>query len=106
MTQPQHKYVVIFTSKLNDTISGYSKMSDQMERLAQQQPGFLGMESVRENIGITVSYWESLEAIQKWKENSAHLYAQEKGKNDWYNYYKVQICKIEREYEFSNETVL
>jgi heme-degrading monooxygenase HmoA len=35
-------------------------------------------------LGITVSYWKSLEAIKSWKENSAHKIAQEKGKQEWY----------------------
>ena len=93
-------YAVIFTSKQQEDDIGYSKMAEQMETLAKQQPGYIGMESAKETIGITVSYWESLDAIKNWKENSAHLFAQEKGKSDWYSWYKVRICKVEREYEF------
>jgi heme-degrading monooxygenase HmoA len=42
-------------------------MADEMVKLASVQPGFLGVESAREGVGITLSYWDSLEAIQKWK---------------------------------------
>ena len=28
------------------------------------------------------------------------LKAQEKGKNDWYSWYHVRICKVEHEYGF------
>ncbi|HET8737860.1 MAG TPA: antibiotic biosynthesis monooxygenase, partial [Pricia sp.] len=59
-----------------------------------------GIESAREDIGITVSYWESREAIAKWKANTDHLFAQQKGKTDWYKCYKVRICHVEREYGF------
>ena len=72
-----------------------------MEVLAKQQSGYLGMESARNEIGITVSYWESLEAIKNWKQQTEHLVAQQKGRKDWYNWYKVRICKVEREYEFN-----
>jgi len=99
-------YAVIFTSKRTDGDKGYHKMGEQMETLAKQQPGYIGIESAKENIGITVSYWESLDAIKNWKENSAHLFAQEKGKMDWYSWYKVRICKVEREYEFGNTYLL
>ena len=71
-----------------------------MITLAFQQPGFLGVESARENLGITVSYWESLEAIQTWKQNSTHLIAQQHGKERWYEAYKVRICRVEYEYGF------
>ena len=78
-------------------------MADQMERLAKQQPGFLGVESAREEIGITVSYWESLDAIAQWKAHTDHVFAQQKGKLNWYKWYKTRICVVEREYDFSKE---
>ncbi len=94
-------YAVIFTSTQNENIEGYSEMSEKMERLAKQQNGFLGIESARNDVGITVSYWESLDAIKSWKQQSEHLQAQQKGKMDWYSWYHVRICKVEREYEFN-----
>jgi len=75
-------------------------MSEEMEKLAKIQPGYLGFESAKEEIGISISYWENLESIAKWKANLEHLVAQDKGKNEWYKWYKVRICLVEREYEF------
>lgn len=94
-------YAVIFTSERTSTDAGYSDMAQAMVTLAEKQPGYLGMESARDAIGITVSYWESLEAIQHWKQQSEHLVAQQFGKEKWYQWYKVRICKVEREYDFS-----
>ena len=93
-------YAVIFTSTQTEDVKGYTEMAYQMENLAKQQDGYLGIESARNSIGITVSYWESLGAIKQWKQNSEHLFAQQKGRELWYNWYKVRICKVEREYEF------
>lgn len=98
-------YVVIFTSKRTSLEEGYNEASKQMELLAKKQPGFLGLESAREDIGITISYWDSLEAIAKWKQNSEHLIAQKKGKEKWYSKYHVRICQVEREYTFPNNKV-
>ncbi|WP_019419656.1 antibiotic biosynthesis monooxygenase family protein [Paenibacillus sp. OSY-SE] len=98
--QPPY-YAVIFTSQRTDGDEGYGKMAEKMEELASQQKGFLGVESARDNeLGITVSYWDSLEAIKNWKENSAHKVAQEKGKAEWYTNYSVRIAKVERAYSF------
>ncbi len=94
-------YAVIFTSTHSENTDGYAEMANQMESLAKQQNGFLGIESARNTIGITVSYWESLEAIKSWKQHSDHLVAQQKGRENWYNWYKVRICKVERDYEFN-----
>ncbi|MNG36900.1 Antibiotic biosynthesis monooxygenase [compost metagenome] len=73
-----------------------------MEELAREQPGFVGVESARgtDGFGITVSYWESLEAIANWKSNAAHQVAQERGQQAWYEQYEVKICKVERAYAF------
>lgn len=94
-------YAVIFTSVHTQNIEGYIEMAQQMEAFAKIQQGFLGIESARSGLGITVSYWESLAAILKWKQHADHLFAQQKGKSDWYENYQVRICKVERAYSFS-----
>lgn len=91
-------YAVIFTSILSDNDSGYAQMAEQMELLVQNQNGFLGVEFARDKIGITISYWSSLEAIRNWKNNQKHQIAQKNGKEIWYKNYTVRIAKVEREY--------
>lgn len=68
-------YAVIFTSSRTDGDGGYSQMADKMVELAAKQEGFLGIESAREEIGITVSYWKDLDSINNWKNNVDHLEA-------------------------------
>ncbi|AKJ69516.1 hypothetical protein PATSB16_38580 [Pandoraea thiooxydans] len=94
-------YAVIFTSMRTEGDNGYEKMSNAMVQLASQQPGFLGVESARDGLGITVSYWDSLEAIAAWKQNTAHLVAQQRGRDTWYETFKVRICRVERDYAFA-----
>lgn len=93
-------YAVIFTSTRTKIDDNYAEMGAKMVELAQQQPGFLGVESARNDIGITVSYWESLEAITNWKQNLDHLDAQALGRQKWYENYIVRIAKVEKEYSF------
>jgi heme-degrading monooxygenase HmoA len=93
-------YAVIFTSTRTTIENGYSEMAVEMEKLVEKQPGFLGFESARENVGITVSYWKDLESIKYWRENVAHAVAREKGRLMWYENFKVRIAKVERDYSF------
>ncbi|MFD1886168.1 antibiotic biosynthesis monooxygenase family protein [Paenibacillus wenxiniae] len=95
-------YAVIFTSKRTEGDHGYGKMADMMVDMAEQQPGFLGVESYRnaEGAGVTISYWSDLEAIRNWKANPLHQLAQQQGKQQWYDQYSVKICKVERTYSF------
>lgn len=93
-------YAVIFTSSRTEGEKGYDDMSEKMIELAEKQEGFLGIESARNEIGITVSYWESLEAINSWKNQIEHIVARKKGRSTWYQNFKVRISKVERDYEF------
>ncbi|ANQ47475.1 antibiotic biosynthesis monooxygenase [Flammeovirga sp. MY04] len=93
-------YAVIFTSIRTNVQEGYEVTADTMVEMAQQQDGFLGMESARDGIGITVSYWKDLESIRKWKANSDHLTAQKMGREKWYEGYTTRIALVEREYRF------
>ncbi|MPQ48410.1 antibiotic biosynthesis monooxygenase [Marinifilum sp. N1E240] len=90
-------YAVIFSSLRSEGDNGYSEMADTMIELAHTQPGFLGVESAREELGITVSYWESLDSIKRWQAHPAHQIAQNRGKEEWYKSYSVRICKVESE---------
>lgn len=91
-------YAVIFTSLRTEGDNGYDAMSDRMVELATQQPGFLGFESARDGVGITVSYWSDLESIRHWKANAEHLEAQRLGHQKWYAAFKTRIAKVERDY--------
>ncbi len=93
-------YAVIFTSIRTDGDNEYADMAEQMVELAKQQDGFLGVESARNEIGITVSYWRDLDSIRKWKENSEHKIARENGRKIWYKSFKTRIAKVESDYDF------
>lgn len=93
-------YAVIFTSLRTAEDNGYALMAERMTELAAQQPGFLGMESAREALGVTVSYWDSLEAIQRWKQQVEHREAQRLGRSEWYAAYRVRVARVERDYGF------
>lgn len=93
-------YCVIFTSLLSETDEEYAHYNQFLEDEAKKYPGFLGMDSARTGLGISVSYWKDTETIQAWKKHTDHIYAQQKGINKWYERYIVRIVRIEREYEF------
>jgi heme-degrading monooxygenase HmoA len=96
---PEPPYTaVIFTSLRTEGDHGYAVMSRRMEELAAQQPGFLGLESAREDVGITVSYWADDDAARAWKQVAEHLVAQERGRAAWYSDYQVRVATVTRSY--------
>jgi heme-degrading monooxygenase HmoA len=101
---PEPPYVaVIFTSvrRLSDTgdsDDGYAATARRMAELAREQPGFLGMESARDDVGLTVSYWTDESAALEWKAVAEHLVAQYRGRDEWYADYRVRIATVTRDY--------
>jgi heme-degrading monooxygenase HmoA len=94
---------VVFTSvRTADDEPGYGAMAERMVELAAAQPGFLGVESVRgpDAVGITVSYWASREAIDRWGADARHRVAQETGRSRWYAAYALRICRVEEDVAF------
>ncbi|HEX2122121.1 MAG TPA: antibiotic biosynthesis monooxygenase [Thermoanaerobaculia bacterium] len=91
-------YAVIFTSLQTEDLEGYGDTSARMVELAAQQPGFLGVESARgaDGLGITVSYWESEEAIANWRRHAEHRVAQEQGRARFYSEFVTRVAKVER----------
>src|SRR5437773_12142086 len=96
-------YAVIFTSLRTEGERGYEQMAQKMAELAAQQPGFLGVETARgsDGLGITVSYWQSPEAIANWKAQADHQIAQRAGKKVWYSNYALRVAKVERAEDFT-----
>lgn len=93
-------YAVIFVSVRTEGDNGYGVTADRMEELVKDIPGYLGMDHARDSNSITICYWDSLEAIDTWKQNMEHKEAQRMGREKWYASYKLKICKVERDYSF------
>lgn len=95
-------WAVIFTSKLRAPAEGYGEAADRMVELAKNEPGFLGIESARgeDGVGITVSYWDSLDAIAKWREHAEHKLVQARGRESFYERYDLRVSRVVRGVSF------
>ncbi|CAM3167121.1 antibiotic biosynthesis monooxygenase [Saccharomonospora xinjiangensis] len=93
-------YIAVFTSRLSPNTDGYSDTAERMNRLASEQPGFLGMDSVRDGLGITVSYWRDEESMAAWRRHAEHTIARETGRERWYDSFEVHVAEVKRRYGF------
>ena len=93
---------VIFTSQRTDVKDNYLETNDELEKIAATLPGFIKTQSAREpnGFGISVSYWETMEDAKQYKQIPTHLMAQQNGRDIWYEWYDVKVCKVERAYAF------
>ena len=100
--KPPYYAVVFSNQRTNEDEEGYGKMADKMVELGSKQPGYLGHESWRDEsgFGCTISFWKDMESIKNWKMNVEHTEARNLGREKWYQYYKLRICKIEHDYDY------
>lgn len=93
-------WAVIFTAQRTEGDHGYDAMADAIAQRALEQPGCIGMETTRDRagLGITISYWDSEEALLAWKADAKHLVAQQLGQDRWYSHYRLRVAKVERHY--------
>ena len=98
-------YAVIFTTQVRGHLAPeYDETAEAILALAKTMPGYLGFESARDSeLGVAVSYWESLEAIAAWRDNAEHTAARNRGRAQWYACYDLRIAKVERQYSWSAE---
>ncbi|HVE57816.1 MAG TPA: antibiotic biosynthesis monooxygenase [Pyrinomonadaceae bacterium] len=96
-------YAVIFTTLKSENQEGYPEMNARMFELAGQQKGYLGIESAKSEIGISVTYWETLEDIARWKNHAEHQIAQGKGYEVWYKAFATRVCLVERDNIFEQK---
>jgi heme-degrading monooxygenase HmoA len=98
-------WAVIFSSRRRGGAEpaddpGYAAAAQRMVELAADQPGFLGIESSRDGsgFGITVSYWQSPEALLAWRRQVEHAAIREQGRERWYEHYELRVAAVERAY--------
>lgn len=96
-------YAVIFTSQRVSNDLDYDEMDRQTFIEVQKIQGYIGAESYTDGNDrhVTIAYFLTEKAILDWRSNPLHMKAQQLGKEKWYSYYNVKVCKVEREYEFS-----
>lgn len=99
----QGYYAVISATTLKpmsaETGARYLAMTERMLDLAQLQDGFLGREAARDDkLGISVSYWRSMAAIDAWRTEAAHMAVKAFGRLEVYATWHIRICRVECEY--------
>ena len=92
-------YVVIFRARIHKLDVEYSATAQRLRDLALTEFGcveFISLSQVEEE--ITLSYWNSLEDIQRWKQHPDHRAAQQLGRDRWYQDYTVEVTEVLRTY--------
>jgi heme-degrading monooxygenase HmoA len=92
-------YAVIAPAVLSADSSGHAEMAARLIEHAHAIDGFLGLEAcIQGRFLLAVSYWRSLEAIDRWRSNARHALAKETAKARWFEDYFTRIARVEGDY--------
>jgi heme-degrading monooxygenase HmoA len=98
-------YAVIFKARINQFDDEYQATAEKMRRLATKEYACRDFVSATENdYEISISYWDSLDDIQDWRENPDHLKAQTLGASRWYRSIEIEIVELIRDYHRDYES--
>ena len=98
--------VVVFkiTYRPGMPVADYEATGNRMVELVSALPGFLGMDyGASEGGEIVVARFESHEALADWRNLAEHRAAQERGREEFFAHYRIDVCEPVRSYEFHAE---
>ncbi len=95
--------VIFVAQRTSADDDGYAAAASAMDALAARQPGYVGIDSVRDagGLGITVSYWMDDNAAKSWRDNPEHAAIRDAGRDRWYNHYSLHVAAVTRSYDWT-----
>jgi len=84
-------------------MEAYRQTSARMSQIVASIPGFISYNSYVAGDGeeMVVVRFDSLDALDAWRNHPEHLEAQEKGRSLWSEDYWVQVSSTVREYRWT-----
>lgn len=94
--------MTIFRSRLREPAPGYEPVAEHTLELARSMPGFVDFKSFEAPDGERVSIitFDSPEAQRAWREHPEHREAQQRGRAEFYEWYRIEVCRVLDRREF------
>jgi heme-degrading monooxygenase HmoA len=99
--------VIIFRSKLTSAAGDdYNSTSDHLLDYAKTRPGFVDVKSYKADDGerLTIVWWQDNETLEQWRNDMKHMAAKNKGRERWYEYYKMDVAEVTRTSNFDRSS--
>ena len=98
--------VVVFRTRLKAGIdeAELAALGERMYEIAAAMPGFVSYKdfAAADGESVAIVEFESLETLDAWRRQSAHIAAQEQGRERFFTSYQVQVCAPVRSYRFAD----
>lgn len=96
--------VIVFRTRLKPdaNLEVLGQLGQRMYEIASSMPGYISYKDFTAEDGESVSVveFESLETLQAWREHPEHKVVQQRGRDEFFTDYRVQVCTPVRDYHF------
>jgi heme-degrading monooxygenase HmoA len=96
--------VTVFRSRLNPQAEDeYAQWAERIAELARGMPGYISHKGFTAADGerVTLVEFESEEHVRAWSVHPDHVQAKKKGRAAFYLEYRIQVCKVLKQSDFS-----
>jgi heme-degrading monooxygenase HmoA len=104
MDADPHVVCIFRSTRTDHSTADYEEWSKQMDRLVVTMPGYIGHASFFDapsRKGVTISYFQSMQRLDAWREVSEHRAAQTLGRSRFYEDYEIEVAEIVRHSEWT-----
>lgn len=96
-------YAVMFeVHPTKDGTAEYLEIAENIRKFLASQEGFISIERFQnmndEGNVLSLSYWDSEKAIEKWRNLIDHRHAQKAGKEKLFHSYRIRVAQVIRDY--------
>lgn len=96
--------VIVFRTRLKPgtQLETLGQLGERMYELASSMPGYISYKDFAAEDGENVSIieFESLETLAAWRDHPEHKIAQQRGRNEFFSEFHVQVCTTVRDSSF------
>lgn len=97
--------VVIFRTWLKSGADqdALAALTREMRNRVRTLSGFVSIKEFQaaDGEGVAVAEFETMDAVKTWREHPDHRRAQERGREEFFSRYRVQVGEVVRDYTFA-----
>lgn len=86
----------------------YIEIASALRSHLDDMPGFISIERFESLSApgkiLSLSFWESEEAVARWRALAPHRQAQHKGRGDLFADYRLRVAQVNRDYGMNSRT--
>jgi heme-degrading monooxygenase HmoA len=96
--------IIVFRSRIRESVNQaeLEQLGQRMYELASSMPGYISYKDfiAADGENVSIIEFDSLKTLAAWREHPEHMLAQQRGRQEFFTDYHIQVCTPTRDYSF------